>query len=150
MPAIVPDATPTRTIPVSASVVGNSTQHNRTTKIRGSIVIEFTVTILEPWSFFLSALIPVLIAISVWLAGNGNIMSWPLGIAAHVISGIYAFVSGDWGWLLAPLVVSPVFVRNWVKWHRQQRERQRQAAELALLPESRSVAVNGVPTTSRN
>lgn len=113
-------------------------------------MIEFTVTILEPWSFFLSALIPVLIAISVWLAGNGNIMSWPLGIAAHVISGIYAFVSGDWGWLLAPLVVSPVFVRNWVKWHRQQRERQRQAAELALLPESRSVAVNGVPTTSRN
>lgn len=83
-------------------------------------MIQFTVTIHDPWSFFLSALIPVLIAVSVWLAGNGNIMSWPLGIAAHVISGVYAFVSGDWGWLLAPLVVSPVFVRNWVKWHRQQ------------------------------
>lgn len=81
-------------------------------------MIELTITIANVWRFALSIMIPLLIVVSVWLAGNLNQLSWPVGIAAHVISGVYAFASRDWGWLLAPTVVSPVFVRNWIKWHK--------------------------------
>lgn len=76
-------------------------------------------TVQDPVSQALSVLIPIIVAVSVWLAGNRNTWSWPLGITGHFITGVYAVVSHHWGWLIAPLVVAPVFVRNWLKWHRE-------------------------------
>lgn len=71
-------------------------------------------------SQMLAVVVPLIVATSVWLAGNRNTWSWPIGIAGHLITGVYAVVSHHWGWLLAPAIIAPVFVRNWRKWHREQ------------------------------
>lgn len=86
------------------------------------MAITISYTIDDPVSFGLSVLIPTVIAVSVWLAGNKNRWSWPLGLSVQALSGIYAFVSHDLGWLISPIVVGPVFIRNWVKWHREAHE----------------------------
>ena len=69
----------------------------------------------------LAIVIPLLVAISVWLAGDRRTLSWPLGIAAHLITGVYAVSTHYWGWLLSPLIIGPVFARNWIKWRREAR-----------------------------
>lgn len=70
----------------------------------------------------LAVVIPLIVATSVWLAGDKKTVSWPLGIFAHAITGVYAVVSHHWGWLLGPILVAPVFARNWIKWHKEQRQ----------------------------
>lgn len=64
---------------------------------------------------------PLLVAVSVYLAGNRQTLSWPLGILAQFIIGVYGVATHHWGWLISPLIVGPLFVRNWVKWRRESR-----------------------------
>lgn len=66
----------------------------------------------------LAVTIPLVIATSVWLAGDRRMLSWPLGVVAQLVTGAYGVVTHYWGWVLSALVVGPVFVRNWIKWRR--------------------------------
>lgn len=70
-------------------------------------------------SLILSFLIPSLIALSVYLCGKRLTVGWLVGLLVQVFNGIYGVITQDWGWLIGPLIVGPMFAKNLIQWHRE-------------------------------
>jgi nicotinamide riboside transporter PnuC len=85
-------------------------------------VIQFTITIEHPIEQTLAVLVPLTNAVAVWLAGDHKIAAWPIAITAQFVAGAYGVVSEHYGWLLSPIIVAPVFLRNWFKWKHEDDE----------------------------
>jgi hypothetical protein len=82
----------------------------------------------------LAVLIPVLIALSVYLCGKRLAVGWLIGLLVQVLNAAYAVVTEHWGWLLGPLLIGPLFAKNWLVWRREDRQVAADAAEAPPLP----------------
>lgn len=70
-------------------------------------------------SLVLSFVIPSLIALSVYLCGKRLTVGWLVGLTVQVFNGVYAMLTEHWGWLIGPVIVGPMFAKNWIQWRRE-------------------------------
>jgi hypothetical protein len=66
------------------------------------------------------------VALSVYLCGQRKTIGWPIGLAAQVMWGTYAFLTHHWGFIVGPVLLGPLFAHNWYVWHREDLERTRE------------------------
>lgn len=70
----------------------------------------------------LAVCIPLTIALSVYLSGKRLAVGWLVGLLVQVLNATYAIVTEHWGWLIGPLLIGPMFAKNWLAWRKQDRQ----------------------------
>jgi hypothetical protein len=56
------------------------------------------------------------------MLGNKWKIGWLVAVFAQVLWSVYAVVTRQWGFLLSAAVFTPINVRNYVKWNRDDRK----------------------------
>ena len=68
------------------------------------------------WSWLLT-----IIGVSgLFIAGNKNYWGWIIGISAQLLWIAYAITTAQWGFLFSAFVYGGVYIRNWIKWRKDE------------------------------
>lgn len=54
-----------------------------------------------------------------WIAGNKSTWGWIIGISAQALWITYAIMTAQWGFLFSAFVYGGVYIRNLIKWKRE-------------------------------
>jgi len=61
------------------------------------------------------------VALSAHLVARQRTVGWLLGIGTQVCWVVFAVITDTWTLLVGPVVVGPVFVKNWLSWRARDR-----------------------------